>query len=154
MINPCLMLISLITIVGGGIFLLYIMLIEGIPKIRKLILKLNLKIIGGIDKMGNIKVKEACRKNVRNIIFLGIIGIIIACAAFGLSIWYLVSQINFAHQFNLSMGPAIGGFIGMLLGIVLYIIIGCLLYSNAIRRVYIQETTYNIIKEDRNGRSK
>lgn len=148
MINAIIILICQIIIVFSLTFFLCLGIIELIPKIKKKIL------VGGIDEMGNIDVKKASKKNVKNIIILGIIGIILACAALGLAITFLVNQINAAHALNISVGNALGIFIGMLIGITIFVIIGSLLFSNAIRRVYIQETTYNIIKEDKNGRSK
>ena len=148
MINPYIILISLVIIVLGSCFFLSLGIIESIPKIKKKIL------VGGLDKMGNINVRKASRKNIKNIIILGIIGIIIACTALGLAITFLVNQINLAHALQTSVGNAVGIFIGMLIGIIIFVVIGSLLFSNAVRRLYIQETTYNIIKENKNGRSK
>lgn len=146
--NSYLIIISLIIIIMGTLFFLCVGIMELIPKIKKSIL------VGGVDKMNNIDVKKACKKNLKNIIILGVIGIIIACTSLGLSIWFLVSQINLAHTLNTSVGNAIGIFIAMLIGIIIFVIIGSLLFSNAIRNVFIKETAYNIIKEDKDGRSK
>ena len=153
--NSYLIILSLIIITCGVSFFFCISIMELIPKIKKLILKIkNSILVGGVDKMNNIDVKKAYRKNLKNIIILGVIGIIMACAAFGLAIAFLVNQINLAHTLQTSIGNAIGIFIGMLIGIIIFVVIGSLLFSNAVRRLYIQETTYNIIKENKNGRSK
>lgn len=136
---------------GLILFLLTMGTIKLIPLIIKQIQKLNLKIIGGIDKMGNINVKEASKKNERNIIIIGIIGIFIALTMLGLSIWFLITQLDAANKANISVGSAIGWFIGMLIGIVIYITLGTLLYSNAIRNVHIKNTIHNKVDVNKNS---
>ena len=69
----------------------------------------------------------------------------------GLSIWFLISQLDAANKANLSVGPAVGGFIGMLIGIALFITVGALLYSNAIRNVYIRNTIHNKVDKSKNS---
>lgn len=128
---------------GGALFFVILGIMSAIPTIIRLIEKLNLKIIGDIDKMGNINVKEASKKNERNIVIIGIVGIFVSLVMLGLSIWFLISQIDIANKAKMSVGPAIGGFIGMLVGIALFITLGALLYSNAIRNVYIRNTIHN-----------
>ena len=94
--------------------------------------------------MGNINVNEATKKNERNIIIIGVIGIVIALAMLGLSIWFLIAQLDIANQTNSSVGIAIGGFIGMIVGIALFITVGILIYCNAIRNVHIRNTIKHI----------
>ena len=48
---------------GGALFFIILGIMSAIPPIIRLIEKLNLKIIGDIDKMENINVKEASKKN-------------------------------------------------------------------------------------------
>lgn len=136
---------------GGALFFIIIGIMSTIPPIIRLVEKLNLKIIGELDKMGNINVKEASKKNTKNIIIIGIVGIFIALAMLGLSIWFLISQLDAANKANLSVGPAVGGFIGMLIGIALFITVGALLYSNAIRNVYIRNTIHNKVDKSKNS---
>ncbi len=136
---------------GGALFFIIIGIMSAIPPIIRLIEKINLKIIGEIDKMGNINVKEASKKNARNIIIIGIVGIFMALAMLGLSIWFLISQLDAANKANMSVGPAIGGFIGMLIGITIFITVGALLYSNAIRNVYIRNTIHNKVDKSKNS---
>ena len=62
---------------GGALFFIIIGIMSAIPPIIRLVEKLNLKIIGELDKMGNINVKEASKKNTKNIIIIGIVGIFI-----------------------------------------------------------------------------
>ncbi len=128
---------------GGALFFIILGIMSAIPPIIRLIEKLNLKIIGDIDKMENINVKEASKKNERNIVIIGMLGIFVSLVMLGLSIWFLISQIDAANKAKMSVGPAIGGFIGMLIGITLFITIGALIYSNAIRNVYIRNTIHN-----------
>lgn len=136
---------------GGALFLVIAGMIYASPPIMKLIEKLNLKIIGGIDRMGNINVKEASKKNERNIIIIGIVGILVSLTMLGLSIWFLITQLDIANKAKMSVGPAIGGFIGMLVGITLFITLGALLYSNAIRNVYIRNTIHNKVDNNKNS---
>lgn len=136
---------------GGALFFVILGIMNAIPPIIRLIEKLNLKIIGELDKMGNINVKEASKKNERNIVIIGMLGIFVSLVMLGLSILFLISQIDAANKAKISVGPAIGGFIGMLVGIALFITLGALLYSNAIRNVHIRNTIHNKVDKTQNS---
>ena len=136
---------------GGALFFVILGIMSAIPPIIRFIEKLNLKIIGEIDKMGNINVKEASKKNERNIVIIGMLGIFVSLVMLGLSIWFLISQIDAANKAKMSVSPAIGGFVGMLIGIALFITLGALLYSNAIRNVHIRNTIHNKVDNKKNS---
>ena len=138
---------------GVLLFILIMGAIKLTPRVLRAMEKINYKIIGGLDNMGNINVNEATKKNERNIIIIGVIGIVIALAMLGLSIWFLIAQLDIANQTNSSVGVAIGGFIGMIVGIALFITVGILIYCNAIRNVYIRNTINNKVESSQNSKN-
>lgn len=138
---------------GVLLFILIMGAIKLTPRVLRAIEKINYKITGGLDNMGNINVNEATKKNERNIIIIGVIGIVIALAMLGLSIWFLIAQLDIANQTNSSLGIAIGGFIGMIVGIALFITVGILIYCNAIRNVHIRNTINNKVESSQNSKN-
>lgn len=138
---------------GVLLFILIMGAIKLTPRVLRAMEKINYKIIGGLDNMGNINVNEATKKNERNIIIIGVIGIVIALAMLGLSIWFLIAQLDIANQTNSSVGIAIGGFIGMIVGIALSITVGILIYCNAIRNVHIRNTINNKVESSQNSKN-
>lgn len=138
---------------GVLLFILIMGAIKLTPRVLRAMEKINYKIIGGLDNMGNINVNEATKKNERNIIIIGVIGIVIALAMLGLSIWFLIAQLDIANQTNSSVGIAIGGFIGMIVGIALFITVGILIYCNAIRNVHIRNTINNKVESSQNSKN-
>lgn len=138
---------------GVLLFILIMGAIKLTPRVLRAMEKINYKIIGGLDNMRNINVNEATKKNERNIIIIGVIGIVIALAMLGLSIWFLIAQLDIANQTNSSVGVAIGGFIGMIVGIALFITVGILIYCNAIRNVYIRNTINNKVESSQNSKN-
>ena len=105
------------------------------------------------EKNFNYHLNEATKKNERNIIIIGVIGIVITLAMLGLSIWFLIAQLDIANQTNSSVGVAIGGFIGMIVGIALFITVGILIYCNAIRNVHIRNTINNKVESSQNSKN-
>ena len=138
---------------GVLLFILIMGAIKLTPRVLRAMEKINYKIIGGLDNMGNINVNEATKKNERNIIIIGVIGIVIALAMLGLSIRFLIAQLDIANQTNSSVGIAIGGFIGMIVGIALSITVGILIYCNAIRNVHIRNTINNKVESSQNSKN-
>lgn len=138
---------------GVLLFILIMGAIKLTPRVLRAMEKINYQIIGGLDNMRNINVNEATKKNERNIIIIGVIGIVIALAMLGLSIWFLIAQLDIANQTNSSVGVAIGGFIGMIVGIALFITVGILIYCNAIRNVYIRNTINNKVESSQNSKN-
>lgn len=138
---------------GVLLFILIMGAIKLTPRVLRAMEKINYKIIGGLDNMGNINVNEATKKNEKNIIIIGVIGIVIALAMLGLSIWFLIAQLYIANQTNSSVGIAIGGFIGMIVGIALFITVGILIYCNAIRNVHIRNTINNKVESSQNSKN-
>lgn len=138
---------------GVLLFILIMGAIKLTPRVLRAIEKINYKITGGLDNMGNINVNEATKKNERNIIIIGVIGIVIALAMLGLSIWFLIAQLDIANQTNSSLGIAIGGFIGMIVGIALFITVGILIYCNAVRNVHIRNTINNKVESSQNSKN-
>lgn len=138
---------------GVLLFILIMGAIKLTPRVLRAMEKINYKIAGGLDNMGNINVNEATKKNERNIIIIGVIGIVIALAMLGLSIWFLIAQLDIANQTNSSVGVAIGGFIGMIVGIALFIAVGILIYCNAIRNVHIRNTINNKVESSQNSKN-
>lgn len=138
---------------GVLLFILIMGAIKLTPRVLRAMEKINYKIAGGLDNMGNINVNEATKKNERNIIIIGVIGIVIALAMLGLSIWFLIAQLDIANQTNSSVGIAIGGFIGMIVGIALFITVGILIYCNAIRNVHIRNTINNKVESSQNSKN-
>lgn len=138
---------------GVLLFILIMGAIKLTPRVLRAMEKINYKIAGGLDNMGNINVNEATKKNERNIIIIGVIGIVITLAMLGLSIWFLIAQLDIANQTNSSLGIAIGGFIGMILGIALFITVGILIYCNAIRNVHIRNTINNKVESSQNSKN-
>lgn len=138
---------------GVLLFILIMGAIKLTPRVLRAMEKINYKIAGGLDNMGNINVNEATKKNERNIIIIGVIGIVIALAMLGLSIWFLIAQLDIANQTNSSVGVAIGGFIGMIVGIALFITVGILIYCNAIRNVHIRNTINNKVESSQNSKN-
>lgn len=138
---------------GVLLFILIMGAIKLTPRVLRAMEKINYKIAGGLDNMGNINVNEATKKNERNIIIIGVIGIVITLAMLGLSIWFLIAQLDIANQTNSSVGVAIGGFIGMIVGIALFITVGILIYCNAIRNVHIRNTINNKVESSQNSKN-
>lgn len=138
---------------GVLLFILIMGAIKLTPRVLRAMEKINYKIAGGLDNMGNINVNEATKKNERNIIIIGVIGIVIALAMLGLSIWFLIAQLDIANQTNSSVCVAIGGFIGMIVGIALFITVGILIYCNAIRNVHIRNTINNKVESLQNSKN-